>query len=386
MSLFLQYFDALILSFNFCIRSTQIIFNRAMAHLAVAAFVNNNIHEAHNLLSDIVTGKTRELLAQGVSFRSGGDRNIEQERAEKRRQVVSHQQISLDLLDAVYFTCAMLLEVPNMNANDKHGKTKKIISRHFRKYNDIFTRVLLLHNPPETVRDHIMLAASYLQKGDWKECGQTLIDMEIWSLLPNSKETCDAVEAMLLKNVKVEALRTYLLAHSKNYDSLALSQLQLLFEMEGKDVHCIVSKMILSYELSASWDSVAQCIAFHKVDPSALQNLSVIYAEKLNYLVEANERLMDARFGRGNQDSRSNWHGHQDRRGHDNRRGSDNRRGDNRRGGGSDGRRGGGSDGRRGGGSDGRKSGGYDRRGGGSDGRRGGYGRGNSGNRNYNRR
>ena len=314
------------------------MFNRSLAHLALAAFTNNLIHEAHNLLADIITGRTRELLAQGIGYRSSGDRNHDQERAEKRRQVVHHQHISLDLLEAVYFTCAMLLEIPNMNSTDKHGKGRKIISRHFRKYNDIYTRVLLLHNPPETVRDHIMLASHHLKQGEWKECYDVVTNMEIWDLLPNGEVTKGFVKEMLAKNVKVEALRTYILMHSKNYESLALSQLELLFEMSARDIHCTVSKMILSHELSGSWDSVAQCIVFHNVEPTALQNVSINYVDKLHSLVEANERLMETKFytSRGGQDKdhhhhhhdhhkgRSNWHGHERR--HDNRRGGQNQK------------------------------------------------------------
>ena len=333
--------------------STQILFNRSLAYLGVAAFTNNLINEAHNLLSEIVTGRTRELLAQGVSYRSSSDRNLEQERAERRRQVVNHQHISLDLLEAIYFTCAMLLEVPNMNASDKHGKGKKVISRQFRKYNDIYTRVLLVHKPPETIRDHIMLAAHYLMEGNWKESHKTIVKMEVWALLPSS--VFEDLEKKLLQNIKVEGLRTYLLSHSKSYESLALSQLELLFELNARDIHCIVSKMILSHELTASWDSVARCIIFHNVEPTTLQNLSIHYIDKLHGLVEANERLLDAKFqtSRNMQDKdhgKGNWHG-SDRR-NDHRRGG---QGDYRRGGHGDYRRGGQGDNRRGGNSDYRK-------------------------------
>lgn len=330
--------------------ATQILYNRTLTYLSIAAFANNQIYESHQLLSDIMQGRTRELLAQGVSYSSyrGHDRNMEQERAEKRRLMVSHAHIPHDLLEAVHFTCAMLLEVPNIagssaaSANGRGRHHNKIISRQFRKYNDIYTRVLLLHNPPETVRDRIMLASQYLMDGDWENCADVVCNMPVWSLLPGAsdKEFMQKIKDMLLYNVKVEALRTYLLRHAtvtntntagsssksssnnskvsniNSYDSISLEQLKLLFT-DAIPVHSIVSKMILNYELHASLDSVAQCVVFHSKSASASCNgfmgrssasegaLAIHYVDKLHFLVESNEKLLDAMNGGGDR-----HHGH----------------------------------------------------------------------------
>ena len=44
----------------------------------------------------------------------------------------------------------------------------------------------------------------------------------------------------------------------------------------------------------ASWDEPSNCVVAHRSDPSSVQKLCNQLSEKLNHLVESNERLLEA--------------------------------------------------------------------------------------------
>lgn len=70
----------------FCL--VQILYNRTMVQLGICAFRQGMIKDAHNALLDIQSsGRAKELLGQGLLMRNMQERNAEQEKIEKRRQV-----------------------------------------------------------------------------------------------------------------------------------------------------------------------------------------------------------------------------------------------------------------------------------------------------------
>lgn len=276
--------------------STMVLYNRMMANVGMCAFRVGRIYDAHQCLSEICSGRVRELLAQGIQRFHGGDKSAEQEKAEKRRQVPYHQHINLDLLEACHLISAMLIEVPSM-AEAEAGSRRYLrsVSRNFRKLLDQYNHQVFT-GPPEQTRDFVMSASKALMRGDWATCVELLSNLDVWQLVPGENAAKD-IAAMLLGKIKLEALRTYMFAFSKQYESLSLNVLAEMFELSKNEVHSIVSKMIINRELHATWDQPTETIVLRKSDPTPLQVLALQLAEKTAHLVESNERLLDAQSG-----------------------------------------------------------------------------------------
>jgi translation initiation factor 3 subunit C len=96
-----------------------VLYNRVLVQLGLCAFRLGRVKEAHSCLAEIAaSGRTKELLAQGLVNRygqgAGSEKNTEQEQEERARQVPYHMHIALDLIELAHMLSAMLLEVPNM--------------------------------------------------------------------------------------------------------------------------------------------------------------------------------------------------------------------------------------------------------------------------------
>jgi len=272
--------------------STQILSNRATVQLGLCAFRKGLISEAHSCLSEICSsGKVKELLAQGLATGRYAEKNPEQEKLEKKRQVPYHMHINLELLEFVHLICAMLLEIPSMASNPYEGK-KKVISRQFRKLLDYNERQMF-NGPPENTRDHVLTASKALSRGEWKTCEKLLLELGVWGLVPNA----DPIKTMLKRKIQEEGFRTYLFTYSRNYYSLSLDHLAEMFELPKNTVHSLVSKMMINEELHASWDQPTSSIVMHKVEPSRLQFLTLQLSEKVTSFVENNEKILDPRLG-----------------------------------------------------------------------------------------
>jgi translation initiation factor 3 subunit C len=267
---------------------TQVLYNRTLVTMGVAAFKLGLIQQAHDSLSSICSGRVKELLAQATSrWNQDKDANQEQERkAERRRQVPYHMHINTDMLECCHLCSAMLLDLPLLA---RQGANFYPVSKSFRKY-------MMQHNrqvftgPPENVRDHIMQAAKAILNGDHSKAIAFIMKLDTWSLLPG--DGVEGVKATIKTKIVEMSLRVYLLTTGAHYDSITLAHLMELFQVESEVAKRAVSSMIAKKEISGAWEAGETVLTLYKVSPSSLQTVSKQVAEKINQLADCNERLL----------------------------------------------------------------------------------------------
>ncbi|KAI9017901.1 eukaryotic translation initiation factor 3 subunit 8 N-terminus-domain-containing protein [Phycomyces nitens] len=283
--------------------TTQLLYNRAMVQIGLCAFREGLFKEAHAALQEIQgSGRVKELLGQGVQTpRYGQQTAPEVDQLERQRQLPFHMHINLELLECVFLTCSMLLEIP---AQAQAGpNTKKFISRPFKRLLDYNERQAF-SGPPENTRDHIMSAAKALASGEWERARDSILAIKVWDLMQDT----EAIKEMLVKKIQEEGLRTYLFTYAPYYSTIGLEQLAKMFALEPARVSAIVAKLILNEELSASLDQVSKVIVLHQVELSQLQILALQFADKAASMVDQNERLSTG--GRENQKNHTHHHHH----------------------------------------------------------------------------
>ena len=272
---------------------TQILFNRTLVQVGLCAFRKGLVYEAQNTLQEICgSGRQKELLAQGVMMQRYSQVSPEQERLEKSRQLPFHMHINLELLECVYLTCSMLLEIPLLAQTGSSPDVKKrVISKTYRRMLEYHERQIFT-GPPENTRDHVMQASKALAAGEWKKSTTFIHNIKIWDLMANTED----IKAMLSKQIQEEGLRTYLFTYAPFYDTLATETLSSMFELDNTKVAAVVSKMISHEELAASLDQVTNNVIFRKgVELSRLQSLALSLSDKASSLIESNERTLEQR-------------------------------------------------------------------------------------------
>lgn len=273
--------------------NTQILFNRTLVQVGLCAFRAGLVYEAQNTLQEICgSGRQKELLAQGVQMTRYSQVSPEQERLERQRQLPFHMHINLELLECVYLTASMLLEIPLLaQTGSSPDIRKRIISKTFRRMLEYHERQIFT-GPPENTRDHVMQASKALAAGEWRKAADFIAAIKIWDLMKDPP----AIKSMLESQIQEEGLRTYLFTYAPFYDTLALSTLSDMFALPERKVAAIVSSMISHEELAAALDRVGSTIVFRKgVELSRLQSLALTLSDKASNLIETNERTLEQR-------------------------------------------------------------------------------------------
>ncbi|XP_026669501.1 eukaryotic translation initiation factor 3 subunit C-like isoform X2 [Ceratina calcarata] len=245
--------------------ATQILYNRTIAQLGLCAFRHANIKNAHNCLVNLmVTGKVKELLAQGLLPQKQHERSKKQETIEEQRPF--HMHINLELLECVYL---------QLRSSERQS----------------------LVGPPESMRDYVAAAAKAMRNGNWLACNNFIINekmnAKVWDLFYQAGKVRD----MLTRLIKQEALRTYLFTYSHVYDSISLSKLAEMFQLKQPIVHSIISKMIINEELMASLDDPMETVMMHRSEPNRLQSLALQLTDEVNNLVDSDELIFEMKQG-----------------------------------------------------------------------------------------
>jgi len=291
--------------------NTQILYNHVLAQMGLCAFRAMMIPEAHNALVELcMYMKTKELLAQGMSYSRFQERNPDQEKLEKKRQVPYPMHIDLDFLESVHLISAMLLEIPHMAHQhlDPTKQKEKPISRLLNRH--LHSQTLPTgQTPPENARETVVAAARYLKKSDWQNCIDMIDKLKFWNNVTN----VDDVRQALHEKIKVEALRTFMFYSLSSYDAFHLNQLEQFFALPKKTVHSTLSRMIIFNEIPASWDSTSEYVVVQRSDLTTLHKLSLQLADKIQQTLENNERSLDIKCGtkeaqqKGMQMQRGQW-------------------------------------------------------------------------------
>ena len=101
----------------------------------------------------------------------------------------------------------------------KHGG--RITSKTFKRIYDIYERSHFIAEPLSS-KDIIYSAAKELQKSNWKECYEKLVELDFWKHLRNA----ETAKTNILKRIKEQALKCYLLANQVSFSTLKISNLQ----------------------------------------------------------------------------------------------------------------------------------------------------------------
>ena len=264
-------------------KEVQILYNRVLAQLGICAFRHGYLDIAHDTLLDLIANsRLKEHLAQGFNPRS---LDSDQEQVAMKFILPYHLHISVELIECVYMTAAVIREVPYMASKELETK-KRLISRLF--HNQLKNREKqLIVGPPDSSRDYIIAAAYRMREGNWRLCCQLILNIRVWALFKREKE----VKEMLKVKIKETTLETYLYGFSQAYSSISLTSIASKFELTETAVSRIVSQLITSHKLQASLDEPSRSIIIHSTQANRLQQLSMRLSEKLEVLASSNQDL-----------------------------------------------------------------------------------------------
>lgn len=276
--------------------SLQVQYNRALVQLGLSAFRSGHIDECHKILNEIVNSqRAKELLGQGFNSKFPNQATV----VEKQKLLPFHQHINLELLECVFMTCSLLIEIPTLAAiahNHKDPKRKNQSLKSFKSKLEFHDRQFFT-GPPESIKDHIVHASIALQKGDWSKSYKLLSSIKIWKLFPDTEDLL----TMMKNQLQIEGLRTYIFTYKSVFTKLSIEKLLKIFELSDKEIVAILNKMIESGDINGEIvDEKFISFVASTTEPqrSKLQELAIVLNEKIQLLTEKNEKTQSNGYGK----------------------------------------------------------------------------------------
>ncbi|BAO42497.1 eukaryotic translation initiation factor 3 subunit C [Kluyveromyces marxianus] len=262
--------------------SLQILYNRCVIQLGLAAFKAGLINECHQVLNGLcINPHLREILGQQSLQRASANSNVVQGAPVEQLCIPFHQHINLDLIDTVYMTCSLLLDVPHMAAYYSGIKVQRIpvFQKSIRRILESSEKAIF-HGPPETLRDHILYAAKSMQKGDYLQSIEYLRKISVWSLLSKT----DDIINQLSEKVQIETLKTYIFTYKRFYTKISISKLSKLFDLDVEKVLEVAQSIINDYEVKAKLDENNEYIVFERGEEiTKLEEVAIKLVKETKY-------------------------------------------------------------------------------------------------------
>lgn len=273
---------------------TQIIYNRALVQMSICAFSNGFIKDCYFSLQEICSsGRPKELLAQGVQSQKFSEKSPEQERIERQRQLPSHMHLNLELIDCIFLTCSMILEIPQSALFAKKvtlSEKRMYQSRHLKRLMDALDRNLF-DGPAENTRELVVLAARSLALSDWETCSRLCLSAKAWSHLPDFNES---IKEMIINRIKDSALCTFIYNHGASFNALSIEYLSTSFEMTNAAVTDLISRLITETGISAALSEDGMFLNWKaNTELSRIQEMALLLSDKVQVIMDRNNESDD---------------------------------------------------------------------------------------------
>lgn len=297
----------------------QVLFNRAIVQLGLAAFRSGLSEEAQTILNEIVTNpNTRDLLGQSKIYFNNNNQSSATEVGpnEKGKYVPFHMHVNIELIDSVYYIASLFVELPYMalqsyqhftpgaiNAANIEAQTqsqnKKNVSRSFKRILEYNERQYF-QGPAEESRDHVFDAYNKLVKFNWKAASKTLCDLKVWGMMPgvsivnaDGKSGTDLLNEVLIKQCKTVALKTWAYVNAGVIKNYAVRRLATRFEIDENDVCSIIGGLIHREEIRGYLkfnEDNSKSVVFNKKE-DGMGGIVRGLTECVNSILERNEKL-----------------------------------------------------------------------------------------------